>query len=212
MAGWNRYAVRKRLPSPEWRHCCQKIVACPNSKMFVKALRMVSVNLTEFYPDCNRMSAAMTSKHFVQLVLGFSFKSTRTCPATSGAQSRGRTERRRRVSKARWHPEREIRKLKVLVTRWFSYCIATHTKLHGWSGNLKTFYELGNHGCNANPNLITFSWDMWHPLFQTIFDFPTRAGLRGRAKGAIAPGPPLQGRPPRWNLFVSNKILVWKIS
>jgi len=30
--------------------------------------------------------------------------------------------------------------------------------------------------CNyVNQTLITFSWDMWHPLFpdQTIFDFPT---------------------------------------
>ena len=37
-----------------------------------------------------------------------------------------------------------------------------------------------------------------------------RAGLRG-ATGAIAPGPPLQGGPPWWNFFVSNKILVWKV-
>jgi len=36
-----------------------------------------------------------------------------------------------------------------------------------------------------------------------------RAGLRG-ATEAIAPGPPLQGVPP-WNLFVLNKILVWKM-
>ena len=38
-----------------------------------------------------------------------------------------------------------------------------------------------------------------------------RAGLRGGATGAIAPGPPLQGGPPWWNLFVSNEILGWKI-
>ena len=38
-----------------------------------------------------------------------------------------------------------------------------------------------------------------------------RAGLRG-ARGAIAPGPRCKGDPLWWNLFVSNKILVWKIS
>jgi len=43
------------------------------------------------------------------------------------------------------------------------------------SGKLKKLYDSGNHGCKATPKLITFSWDMWHPLFldQTIFDFPT---------------------------------------
>ena len=35
--------------------------------------------------------------------------------------------------------------------------------------------------------------------------------IKGGATGAIAPGPPLQEGPPWWNLFISNKILVWKI-
>jgi len=41
------------------------------------------------------------------------------------------------------------------------------------AGNFKTLYELGNDGCNATQNLITFSWDLRNPLFpeQTIFDF-----------------------------------------
>ena len=40
----------------------------------------------------------------------------------------------------------------------------------------------------------------------------TRQGrIKGGAMGVIAPGPPLQGAPPWWNLFVSNKLLVWKI-
>jgi len=36
--------------------------------------------------------------------------------------------------------------------------------------------------------------------------------VKGGATGEIAPRPPIQGGPPLWNLFVSNKILVWKIS
>jgi len=28
------------------------------------------------------------------------------------------------------------------------------------SGNLKTLHELGDEGCKATQNLITFSWDM----------------------------------------------------
>jgi len=35
--------------------------------------------------------------------------------------------------------------------------------------------------------------------------------IKGEETGAIAPGPPLQRGPPWWNLFVSNKILAWKI-
>jgi len=35
--------------------------------------------------------------------------------------------------------------------------------------------------------------------------------IKGGATGAIAPPPPLWEAPPWWNLFVSNKIRVWKI-
>jgi len=35
--------------------------------------------------------------------------------------------------------------------------------------------------------------------------------IKGGVTGAIAPAPPLLGGSPWWNLFVSNKIFVWKI-
>jgi len=35
--------------------------------------------------------------------------------------------------------------------------------------------------------------------------------IRSRATGAITQGTPPQGGHPWWNLFISNKILVWKI-
>ena len=41
----------------------------------------------------------------------------------------------------------------------------------------------------------------------------SRAGLRGwGGNRGNCPGPPAARGPPWWNLFVSNKILVWKIS
>jgi len=45
-------------------------------------------------------------------------------------------------------------------------------------------------------------------------DCRTQGRIKGRGgpTGTIAPGPPLQRDPPRWNLFVSNKIFVWKVS
>jgi len=39
---------------------------------------------------------------------------------------------------------------------------------------------------------------------------PTRTGLRG-GNGGNCPGPPAAKRPPLWNLFVSNKKVIWKI-
>jgi len=44
-----------------------------------------------------------------------------------------------------------------------------------------------------------------------VFSYHTQGRIKGGTMGAIAPGPPLEGGPPWWNLFVSNKILVWKI-
>jgi len=35
--------------------------------------------------------------------------------------------------------------------------------------------------------------------------------IKGGTAGAIAPGPPLQGAPPWWHLFILIKIFVWKI-
>jgi len=55
-------------------------------------------------------------------------------------------------------------------------------------GNLQPLYETGNGGCNATQSLLTFSWDMWHPLcpeqlFLTsrspfLFTFTTKSYLR----------------------------------
>ena len=50
---------------------------------------------------------------------------------------------------------------------------------------------------------------IWTPLALQLMA-GTRAGLRG-GNGDNCPGPPAARGPPWWNLFVSNKILVWKI-
>ena len=67
----------------------------------------------------------------------------------------------------------------------------------------------------AQPSILFLSWINKKQISSTkVFIFMS---MQGRIKGggatvAIAPGPPLQGGPPWWNLFVSDKILVWKIS
>ena len=56
----------------------------------------------------------------------------------------------------------------------------------------------------------SFSWTKGlEPLCQ--FRAQSRAGLRG-SNGGNCPGPPAARGIRWWNLFVSNKILVWKIS
>jgi len=56
-------------------------------------------------------------------------------------------------------------------------------------------------------------WGLYYniTLANTLNTTVIRVGLRGGATEAFAPGPPLQEGPTWWNLFVSNKILVWKI-
>jgi len=55
--------------------------------------------------------------------------------------------------------------------------ISCHTKcfLKICSGNLQILYDSRNKRCYATLNLITISWDMWHPFSSdlTIFNFPT---------------------------------------
>jgi len=46
---------------------------------------------------------------------------------------------------------------------------------------------------------------------QTWFLTLEQGQIKWGATGEIAPGPPLQGGPPWWNLFVSNKMLIWKM-
>ena len=50
-----------------------------------------------------------------------------------------------------------------------------------------------------------------HTLMLKAIKTLDQGRIKGGAMGAIAPGPPLEGGPPWWTLFVSNKILVWKI-
>jgi len=53
----------------------------------------------------------------------------------------------------------------------------------------------------------------WTKGFEPLCQFlaQSRGGL-SEGDGCNCPGPPAARGPPWWNLFVSNKILVWKIS
>jgi len=67
---------------------CQQIIACPSSKIFVKALTIGFSWFIRIYPGCSIAFCRLvytTSKHLTQVVCDFSFnfKSTYACPASS---------------------------------------------------------------------------------------------------------------------------------
>jgi len=64
------------------------------------------------------------------------------------------------------------------------------------SGNHKIFYESGKDEYIATLNLITSSWDTWHPLFpdQTIFYFHTSIVKHFRNKIVSA----------QWNIWITQ--------
>jgi len=85
-------------------------------------------------------------------------------------------------------------KWKRMLQKYYKDLISMLCLIQPCSTNIQTLYQSGRERCNATLTLITFSWDMSHPLFQDqllltsrrpfLITFKTKSYLRSETHRA----------------------------
>jgi len=109
-------------------------------------------------------------------------------------------------------------------------CCSFDAKPFNCTELLKSYLAVGNRiiNCHRQTNRNRHNWNIWQNIWSTFFiritsvfssirvkkntlHLYSMCGSQGRIKGGQLPLAPAARGPPWWNLFISNKILVWKI-
>ena len=100
-----------------------------------------------------------------------------------------------------------------VTSHWWVSILDRERCMKTWNSTLKSFTQLKL--ITSTDNYFLFLWNNVYEFSGTNNCIPKRwpmgrAGLRGEQRGQLPRAPAARG-PPWWNLFVSNKILFWKV-